>query len=520
MLPKEWDIVCADLDALNKTLNATETVENQHYQIWRRESIKTLPPATFVWLDDLEAAWKTAFSKERMHIMDERPGDRQLNLTPMIPSNVANLVYEGFEPFLTNTKSSSNSDQTAIVRFEELHHYLMLDPFYGVESAATESVINGIYRENADNQLFQQFSHRFSLAPCKTDKQRHLIYLWCGLMGLHAYRGEQPLNWDREDYLEHWTDDFDLELNEIKTFLRKHNWPLPTWFFPDDVDNTERKMALDDKEFETAFHDFAVTLPQLEKELAEIEAIQPHSMKERREKFIEKNQIEQQIIAIKTGHNPQPTDQPTATETQNSFIFTGDHWDITYEGNSRTFKNTLGMRYIAWLIENQGKEVFVTDLYYAINPLEAGTTDPVHSKMSSKELEALNLSVGIFDNPEEILTPEEKARFNAEITKIKDRIEDAEELGDIETKEKYESQLEEISHYIATQTGLGGKSRKTPNSIEKIRISVTKRIKGDLKKIINFIPDLGHHLDKAIQTGTALQYTPHPHVSWYLLRNK
>lgn len=231
MLTKEWDTVRADIDALSNSLDATETSHNQNYPIWRRESIKILPPATFVWLDELEVAWNTAFSKERMDIVGERPGDRDLNLAPTIPSDVAGYVYEGFNTLLIFSYTPSISQNGATIRLEELHYYLMLDPFYGVESDDTEPIINSIYRDNAGNQLFQQFSRRFSLLPCKTDRQRHLIYLWCGLMGLPAYRDNQPLGWQREEFLDHWTEDFYLRLDDIERFLRAHSWPLPAIFF-------------------------------------------------------------------------------------------------------------------------------------------------------------------------------------------------------------------------------------------------------------------------------------------------
>jgi len=38
-----------------------------------------------------------------------------------------------------------------MISFEELHHFMMLDVFYGVESKATDSIINSIYREYPEN---------------------------------------------------------------------------------------------------------------------------------------------------------------------------------------------------------------------------------------------------------------------------------------------------------------------------------------------------------------------------------
>lgn len=316
MLPKEWDTVCSDLDALNESLDATEITHNQNYPIWRRESIDILLPATFVWLDELKDAWNKAYSENQMHIIDERPGDRVLNLSPYIPFEMTDRVYQGFEFQLGRPPVSNTQSHAPTISFSELHHTMTLDPFYEVESVATESVINSIYHENSGNPYFEQFKHRFSLLPCKADKQRHLIYLWCGLMGLPGYTENQVLDWQREEFLDHWTEGFDLRLNEIKEFLRKHRWPLPSRLFPNEVDNSERKLALDEAMYEAAFHDFTVVLPQLKKDLAELLAIQPESMDARQRKKDEIEQIKRRIEVIMTG-SPGETSQ-SSTSTRNT----------------------------------------------------------------------------------------------------------------------------------------------------------------------------------------------------------
>lgn len=301
LLPKEWDGVVTDLDILSNTLSANEMVDNESYPIWRRESIKLLPEATFVWLDDLETAWNTAFSEDHMHLMDERPGDREINLSPLIPANVSGYIYEGFEPLIVSVTSNSTS-KLMYVSFEELLDHLMFDPFYGVETVATETIINEIYRENTGNTVFEAFRRRFSLSPNRSDQQRHLIYLWCGLLGLPTYKDKIPLNWQREDVLDHWSEDFDFQLSDILGFLRRHKWPLPSHFFPDAFDSTERKVVLDQEIFDKTFYDFAVVLPRLEKEREEIQGITPKSMAERQQKIKALDEVNCQIEAL---HQPE-----------------------------------------------------------------------------------------------------------------------------------------------------------------------------------------------------------------------
>jgi hypothetical protein len=299
--PKEWDTCLADLEILTNTLKASEQTEDENYPVWRFESIKMLPAGTFVWLDELATTWCNVYSPGSTILLHERPGDRAINLAPLIPSNVSEFIYCGFEALLIPTNPTRDNRQNSITRFSELHHFLMTDPYYGVDSAAAESILNGIYQKNSGNALFQNFRRRFSLLPCKDDIHKQLIYLWCGFMDLPSYSGNQVLNRQSVEYLDHWTDDFNLHLDELREFLRRQKLPLPSYLFPDAVDNTERKLALDKVTYEAAFHDFTIVLPQLEKDLAEVVAIQPESMEARQQKKDAIEKIKKNIEVIING---------------------------------------------------------------------------------------------------------------------------------------------------------------------------------------------------------------------------
>lgn len=343
--PKEWDTCLADLEILTNKLKAVERVEDENYPIWRIESIKTLPRATFAWLDELESVWNSAYSTRTMHLPNERAGDRELNLSPLIPSNAAKFIYEGFENLLIPIKPSLDNPQNTMTCFSEFHHILMIDPFYGVGSAATESILNNIYRQNAVNILFQNFRTRFSQSPCKADIHRHLIYLWCGLMGLPGYSGNQTLDWHSEEFLEHWTNNFDLRLDELREFLRKHELPLPSRFFPDDVDNTERRLALDESAYQSAFHDFAIILPQLREDLEELRAIQPESMDARQRKKDEIEQIKRRIDVIMTGSPGETSQSSTSTRNTELQIAANELAEQMKKGNHRNItKRDIAMK--------------------------------------------------------------------------------------------------------------------------------------------------------------------------------
>ncbi|MET0107214.1 MAG: hypothetical protein ABW072_19030 [Sedimenticola sp.] len=126
ILAKEWDTRLADLEILTGTLKASEKVEDEHYPVWREKSIRMLPAATFVWLDELEDVWCTVFSKEWMTLPNERQGDRELNLSPLIDSNMADIIYEGFESLISTDAPQHDDEHNSIpatqVHADEVHN--------------------------------------------------------------------------------------------------------------------------------------------------------------------------------------------------------------------------------------------------------------------------------------------------------------------------------------------------------------------------------------------------------------
>lgn len=162
------------------------------------------------------------------------------------------------------------------VDFWELRRCLMLDPLYGDETnatppmfnAATPAMINGIYRDNQRDVRYTRFDGAFSWTPpIKEDRYRELICLWC-LMGLPNYQHNQRLDWRPEEFAERWSEDFDIQLDELKAFLRRHKWPLPIAFFPSEPDNSEAKLNIEQAEFSEGW-DKLQELAKLESQIAD-----------------------------------------------------------------------------------------------------------------------------------------------------------------------------------------------------------------------------------------------------------
>lgn len=201
-------------------------------------------------------------------------------------------------------------------------------------------------------------------------------------------------------------------------------------------------------------------------------------------------------------------------ETPNSFIQIGDHWEISFDGVTKTFNNTMGLRYIRYLIQHQDKQVHVRDLYYAINSPDSLMVDSTHSAMTSEQLEEQGLTIRDLGDAGDVMTPEGKTRVEMEVRRLQEQIDEAAERGDTERQAELEDQQRAILEHLANETGLSGRSRKSSSSVERIRKAVTNRIKDDIKKVAKHHNTLARHLDTQIHTGTQCRYAPEPPIEW------
>lgn len=301
MLAKEWDAIITDLEILTTSLKSKETNYDENYKVWRTESIWHLPTGTFVWLQDLIAAFNSAFSKERMTLDNERAGDRKLNLSPAIPVGVSNIIYEGFEPLIPKLSSAVKIHNDTIISFTDLHQVLNLDLFFGLQSGATDSYIGEFYREKPRKTEHLSFRFYFDSIPCKGHKQLEMIYLWCGFLGLPAYHDDIEFNLNNEVLSKLWEKDFYIKLDNLKTFLRHNDLPLPSALFPKESDSTDERIAFEQKGFNQAFYEFDIVLPALESELEELKSIQPESMEAYEKKQAAIKEKTDEIEKIKKG---------------------------------------------------------------------------------------------------------------------------------------------------------------------------------------------------------------------------
>lgn len=179
------------------------------------------------------------------------------------------------------------------------------------------------------------------------------------------------------------------------------------------------------------------------------------------------------------------------SSASNSFVCHGEIWVLTFGGQTVRLKNTKGLRDIAGLLANPGREVHCLDLMGS--PVNESDMGPVIDQAARRA-------------------------YQRRARELQAELDDAEAAHDLIRAEQAREELEALIDQLTAATGLGGRARRSGASAERARLAVRWRIRAALSKIAETHPDLGEHLERSIRTGTWCVYEPADALEWELRR--
>jgi tetratricopeptide (TPR) repeat protein len=173
------------------------------------------------------------------------------------------------------------------------------------------------------------------------------------------------------------------------------------------------------------------------------------------------------------------------------FIFKEEDgfWKLHYEEKQVMMAPAKGLQDIYKLIIAQGKEIHCSEL------------------MGSAKSES-----------QKYLVFDEKAKLNyrKKILNLQEEIAFAEENNNYSKAETLQQEYDQLLQHLSRSTGVGGRTRKAADSINKIRSAITWRIRNSILKIEALHPALGKHLSLSVKTGTFCCYSPEKIIDWVL----
>ena len=223
-----------------------------------------------------------------------------------------------------------------------------------------------------------------------------------------------------------------------------------------------------------------------------------------------------QIASAAVAPTPVVPDQPLPPPTPEAERFQreGEFWTVSYDGQVVRLKDSKGLRQIALLLAQPGRELHATDLERLVGGSTDGNAPPANARMNHGEV-ALRPDFG---DAGELLDAEARTAYKARLDELQEDIEEAEEFNDPERAEKARGEREFLIRELARAVGLGGRDRKAASHAERARLNATRAIRAAMTNLAREHPSLGRHLTATIRTGRYCSYTPDPRtpVSWHL----
>ena len=211
------------------------------------------------------------------------------------------------------------------------------------------------------------------------------------------------------------------------------------------------------------------------------------------------------IEAEPTGDDAVPVEPDGGADEQpvtdvNVFRREGDYWSVVFEGRSVRVRDLKGIRYLARLLADPGREFHVLDLVAA----ELGqVAAPEHGRTAG-------LSHTGPGDAGELLDARAKDAYRRRLAEIEDDIDQARALEDTEREAQADAEREFLIRELSRAIGLGGRDRRAASASERARVSVTRALRHGIARLGEHHPELGEHLDQTIRTGTYCAYVPDP----------
>lgn len=169
-----------------------------------------------------------------------------------------------------------------------------------------------------------------------------------------------------------------------------------------------------------------------------------------------------------------------------------DTWVLTFAGATRRVRDSKGLRDLAVLLADPGKAVHVTELMSQ----DASGRAAVSSR------------------GDEVLDRRAIAEFRRRLAHLDDELAEAKGHHDEGRVAKFATERQFLLDELAGATGLGGRSRRMGDDVDRARKAVRARVRDAIARVESAHPELGRHLARAVQTGTFCSYDPEVPVRW------
>ena len=200
-----------------------------------------------------------------------------------------------------------------------------------------------------------------------------------------------------------------------------------------------------------------------------------------------------------------PEAAAVAEAASNLFRREGEYWTVCYDGVVVRLRDAKGLRHLARLLADPGREFHVVDLEAADRQPAVAAVGP-RGRAGAGEL-AVRPDLG---DGGVLLDATAKAAYRTRLGELRAELEEAEDGNDPARASRARAERDFLVAELARAVGLGGRDRRAAAHAERARLNVTRAIRTAMANLARAHPSLGRHLAATVRTGRYCSYTPDP----------
>jgi hypothetical protein len=198
--------------------------------------------------------------------------------------------------------------------------------------------------------------------------------------------------------------------------------------------------------------------------------------------------------------------------SQNVFRREGEYWTVVFEGSVVRLRDAKGMRLLARLLADPGREFHAVDLEAADGQPAPAARLRSRAGRGEPELVARR-DLG---DAGELLDATARAAYQARLTELEEALEEAKDFHDPARAAKARAERDFLVQELGRAVGLGGRNRRAASHAERARLNASRAIRSAMANLAEANPALGRHLSSTIRTGRYCAYLPDPRapITW------
>lgn len=212
------------------------------------------------------------------------------------------------------------------------------------------------------------------------------------------------------------------------------------------------------------------------------------------------------IIAVGDGTSAHYRHELEAREAVNAFVREGEFWSVTFAGKTIRLRDSKGLRDIARLLANPGREMAAVDL--------AASVESSALAVAGQMLP--DSGFGPASDAGEVLDAEARRQYRERLVELEDEVNEATSANDPERATLARQEREFLLAELGAAVGLSGRQRSALDPAERARKAVSMRIRDAVGRMRAENHDLGDHMRRSIQTGAFCVYDPASPTRWRL----